>query len=489
LTIEAYLEGAGTTSAILKMVAATMGWGRLQGTFTDWSAHWTPNDPIFEAMAAGAPGPIRLRELPLRPAVSPIPRRVKAGARWTETNRSAVVAQPMIQFKALDQPVVIPTLVSLDAHVAIATYVALETIKLEGEEVIEQEVTLRLEGQLDGTLRGTLIERRLPAGETIITDVTDRIRIQTSGLRIDREGESAFLQGGSDDTAAELVISDGRRAIHLKARSEGLWGNAILVAHAAEDDSSDPAVALTYDPALALGNTPSSPEATYQETLTLSQLIAGASALVTGRDFTFTIPEGESNWLYFDHVGWTIFDVTQWDRNVFDAPFSDEEDPELIFADFPPKGVYDYVDFNQAIFPQEIFRAFRFDQPGSNYNEAFFNDDPEQVEILLGWQEGQRATIRIDVPLESNRDHQRLAFLPEMLRKIKAAGIKVILVPRFLEHQSLGDSLPRVRLHRGELQPLGESMRLRVGLTELQTLNDGVVGIFDQDHWNTANFG
>lgn len=483
LTIEAFLEGAGTAPAILKMVAATMGWGSLQGSFTDWSIDWTPTNPVFAARAEGAPGPIRLREHPLQTATTPLPQRVKTGARWTETSNSAFVVQPTIQFKALDQPVVIPTLVNLDTRVAIATLVALETIKQEGDEVIVQDVTLRLEGQPDGTLRGTLFERELSEGAVTVTDVTDHIRIRTSGLRVDRPGEAAFLRSGADDQAANLVISDGRRAIHLTARSEGVWGNAVQVAHI--DGIS---VELTYDPALAMGNTPSPPDQTHHETLTLDQLVAGQSALVTARDFTFTIPEGESHWLYFDHVGWSIFDITQWDCTVFNAPPVDEEDLDALFQAYPAKGIYDYTDFNATVFPQEFLRAFRFNQPDSRYNEAFFNEAPEQVEILLGWQEGQWATIRIDVPLESERDHQRLAFLPEMLRKVKAAGVKVILVPRFREQQPLGERFPVVRLRRTERQPLGDSLRLRIGQHEFQSLGDRIIGRFDRDHWNAANF-
>jgi hypothetical protein len=227
---------------------------------------------------------------------------------------------------------------------------------------------------------------------------------------------------------------------------------------------------------------------THNETLTLNQLLQGDSNLVTARDFTFTIPEGESHWLYFDHMSWSIFDVTQWDHTVFDTPPVDAEDLEVLFEAFPAKGIYGYTDFNTAVFPREFLRAFRFDQSGSVYNEAFFNETPDQVEVLLGWQEGQRATIRIDVPLETQRDRDRLGFLPEMIRKVKAAGIKVILVPRFREQQPLDDRLPSVRLRHGETQPLDDALRLRVGLRDAQSLDVRHIGIFDRDHWNEAHF-
>jgi hypothetical protein len=483
LTVEAFLEGAGTAPALLKMVAATMGWGPLQGSVADWSANWTPANPVFTARAEGAPGPIRLREFPLRPATTPLPQRVKSGARWTETSSSVFVVQPIVQFKALDQPVVIPTLVNLDARVAIATLVALETVKQVDGEVIEQEVTLRLQGQPDGALRGVLVERALPAGAVIETDIRDRIRIRSGGLRVDRPGEAAFLRNGADDQTASLAISDGRRAIHLTARSEGVWGNAVQVAYV--DGVS---VELTYDPALAVDDPPSPPDQVHREVLTLDQLLSGASTLVTARDFTFTIPEGESHWLYFDHVGWSVFDATQWDRTVFDDPPAGEGNLDTLFQAYPAKGVYDFTDFNATTFPQEFLRAFRFNQASSRYNEAFFNDAPEQVEVLLGWQEGQRATIRVDVPLESARDHQRLAFLPEMLRKVKAAGVKIILVPRFGEQQALGERFPVVGLRQPETQPLAEFLRLRIGQHEVQSLGDRIIGRFDRDHWNAANF-
>jgi hypothetical protein len=229
LTVEAFLEGAGTAPAILKMTAATMGWGRLRGTFADWSAAWTPTDPVFEALAEGASAPIRLRELPLRLATTPIPHRVKAGGGWLETSTSRVVAEPSIQFRALDQPIVIPTLINLDSHVAIATLVVMETIKIVAGETVTQDVQLRIQAQADGSLRGMLFERRLPSGAVVETDVTDRIRVSTSGLRIDQPEAAASLSGGTDDRPATLVISNGQRAIRLTARGEGIWANGVRV--------------------------------------------------------------------------------------------------------------------------------------------------------------------------------------------------------------------------------------------------------------------
>ena len=470
LTVEAFLEGAGTAPAILKMVAATMGWGSLEGTFTDWSADWAPTDPVFNATAESAPGPIRLRELPLRPVTTSIPHRVKTGARWLETNDSSFVVQPSIQYKALDMPVVMPTLISLAAQVVIKALVALETIKIEDDNVVEQDVTLRIEERLDGRLHGTLIERRLrengvPTAGISETDVTDHIRVQTSGLRVDREGAVGFLHGGSEARAAALVISDGRRAIRLTARGEGIWGNAIQVAHAAPDQ-----VSLRYDPALAVDELPSEEKDVYTEVLALDELLAGDSRLITARDFSFTIPGGESRWLYFDHMGWAMFDINQWDRTVFDEPPAGDEDLEELITNYPAKGIYDYGDFNATVFPQEFLRAFRFNQAGSVYDEAFFNETPEQVEVLLGWQEGQRATIRIDVPLATYRDRVRFPFLPEMIRKVKAAGIKVILAARFVETQPLGELPPSLHLRSSDTQPLSEhlpTLHLRTPETQL----------------------
>jgi hypothetical protein len=486
LTAEAFLDGVGTAPAILKMVAATMGWGRLRGTFADWSVAWTPREPVFQALAEGAPAPIRLRELPLLPATTPIAQRVKAGAQWIETAGSSFVVQPTIQIKALDLPVLIPTVVSLDAQVAIATLVALETVKHEDGELVEQDVTLRIEGQADGTLRGTLTEHRLPSGGVTETDVSDRIRVRTSGLRVDRPGASEFLRGGTDDRTAGLVVSDGRRAIRLTARTEGIWANAVRVAHA--DGAS---LELRYDPALAVGGPPSPEAAVYVETPTLDDLLAGQSRLVTAQDFTFTIPERQSHWLYFDHAGAAVFDATQWDLTVFDEPPADEEDPDLLFQQYPAKGIYDYAAFDGTVFPQEFLRAFRFDQPGSVFDQASYNETPEQVEILLGWQEGQRATIRLEVPLAGPADRQRLAFLPEMVRKVKPAGIKVILAQRLLDAQPLAERPPHLRLAMGEAQPLADALHLQLGLSLGEArppLGELVIGVLDVSHWNASHF-
>jgi hypothetical protein len=485
LTVEAFLEGAGTAPAILKMTAATMGWGRLRGTFVDWSASWTRSDPVFEAVAEGAPAPIRLRELPLRLATTSIPHRVKAGGRWLETNTSTVVAEPSIQFRALDQPIVIPTLVNLDAHVAVAALVVMETIKIVAGETVTQEVELRIQAQPDGSLRGTLFERPLPSGAVVETDITDRIRVSTSGLRIDRPEASAFLSGGSDERPATLVISNGQRAIRLAARGEGIWANGVRVSR-----GSTALIELRYDPALAIGGAPSPEANVFVESLSLDDVLAGRSRLVEARDISFTIPDGRSQWLYFDHVGWAVFDTTQWDRAVFDDPPPTPEDPGAILSDYPAKGIYDYTLFAQTVFPQEFLRAFRFDGPGSTYDNAFFNDTPEQVEVLLGWLEGQRATIRLDVPLASVADRQRLAFLPDMVRRVKAAGIKVVLVPRFPEAQSLGERGPSIGVRLPEAQPLGENEARAGGVRvrETQQLGSRVIGLFDNAEWNAAHF-
>jgi hypothetical protein len=485
LTVEAFLEGAGTAPAILKMTAATMGWGRLRGTFADWSAAWTPANPVFEAEAEGAPAPIRLLELPLRLATTPIPHRVKAGGRWLETNTSSVVAEPSIHFRALDQPIVIPTLVNLDSHVAIAALVVMETVRIVAGETVTQDVELRIQAQADGSLRGTLFERPLPSGAVVETDVTDRIRISTSGLRIDQPAAAAFLSGGADDRPATLVISNGQRAIRLTARGEGIWANGVRVSR-----GTTALIELRYDPALAIGGV-ASPEANvYVESLSLDDLLAGRSRLVEGHDISFTIPDGQSQWLYFDHVGWAVFDSTQWDRAVFDDPPPTPEDSGAILSDYPAKGIYDYTLFSQTVFPQEFLRAFRFDGPGSTYDNAFFNDTPEQVEVLLGWLEGQRATIRLDVPLASVADRQRLAFLPDMVRRVKAAGIKVVLVPRFPETQSLGERGPSIGVRVPEAQPLGENEARAGGVRvrETQQLGSRVIGLFDNTEWNAAHF-
>jgi hypothetical protein len=201
---------------------------------------------------------------------------------------------------------------------------------------------------------------------------------------------------------------------------------------------------LRFDPPLAVGAPPS--PTVYVETMTLDDLLAGNSRLVTAEDFTFRIPEGQSNWLYFDHAAPAMFDLTQWDLTAFDAP--DEGgggNLDAAFADFPAKGAYDYAGFDRGIFPQEFLRAFRFDQPTSRFDEAAYNETPEQVEVLVGWQEGQRSTIRVDVPLAAEADRARVARVPEMIRQVKPAGVKVILGQRLSDTQSLGESAPRRR--------------------------------------------
>lgn len=490
LTVEAFLDGVGTAPAILKLVAATMGWGRLQGTIADWTDGWTPTDPVFEALAEGAPAPIRLRELPLRPATTPTPQRVKAGAQWIETAASSFIARPSFRIKALDQGVLLPTLVNLDSRVAIAALVAMETLKLVEGDLVPQEVSLYVERGEDGTLRGTLTERRLPSGAVVETDVSDRLRVRASALRVDRPGSAAFLSGGTDDRAADLVVSDGRRAIRLTARAEGIAGNAIRVAHAAAD-----AVELRFEPALALGvgdsaaDTVPNPNVVTVETLSLDDLVAGQSRLVGAGDFSFTIPEGQSRWLYFDHAGWASFDASTWDSVVFDDPPAGEDDPDALFDDYPAKGPYDFVSFDQAVFPQEFLQAFRFDHPGSIFDQASYNDTPEQVEILLGWQEGQRATIRLDVPVATATERQRLASLPDMIRRVKPAGIKVVLAQQLEDTQPLGDGPPSAHPSLQDALPLLDRARLRVGFSESQPVpNEVVIGVLNNSHWNTSHF-
>jgi len=487
LTVEAFLDGVGTAPAILKMVAATMGWGRLQGTIADWTGTWTPTDPVFEALAEGAPAPIRLRELPLRPATTPTPQRVKAGAQWIETSGSSFIDRPSLRIKALDQGILLPTLVNLDSRVAIAALVAMETLKLVDGDLVPQEVSLYVERGDDGALHGTLTERRLPGGGVVEIDVSDRLRVRASALRVDRPGAAAYLSGGTDDRAADLVISDGRRAIRLTARAEGIAGNAIRVAHDAAN-----AAELRFEPALAVDGVPDTvpgPVAVTVETLSLDDLVAGQSRLVSASDFTFTIPEGQSRWLYFDHAGWATFDAAPWDSTVFDDPQVSEDDPDALFDDYPAKGPYDFVSFDQAVFPQEFLQAFRFDHPGSIFDQAAYNDTPEQVEILLGWQEGQRATILLDVPVTTLAEQQRLALLPDMIRRVKPAGIKVVLAQQLEDAQPLGDGPPSAHPFLHDALPLLDTIRLRLGLSESRSVpNEVVIGVLNNSHWNSSHF-
>jgi hypothetical protein len=484
LTTAVFLDGVGTAPAVLKMAAATMGWGQLLGTIADWSAEWSPQDPVFRALAEGAPGAIRLRELPLQAATTPTAQRVKSGARWTETGGSSFIVQPTIQITALDLPVFTPTIVSLDTQAAIEALVTLDTIKLEGEALIRQEVTLKIRGEPDGTLSGELLERRLPSGEVTVTDISDRIRVRSPGLRVDAPGPGAVLSGGADGRPATLVVSDGHRAVRLSARADGIWGNAIRVGHA-----SGSTLELRFDPNLAIGQE-TSEEAGYLETATLDELLEGASRLVTAEDFTFTIPEGPSRWLYFDHAGPAAFDTTQWDLTVFDAP-EESDNLDNVFAIFPAKGTYDYASFEQSIFPQEFLRAFRWDQAASRFDEAAYNETSEQVEVLLGWQEGQRATIRLDVPLQTASERARLAVLPEMLRQVKPAGVKVILGQPLQDLQPLGEVQPRVHPLMSEQIDPGEAVRLRLAVKRTESpppIADHIIGTMNSSFWNLAQF-
>jgi hypothetical protein len=485
LTVEAFLEGAGTAPALLKMAAATMGWGPLRGTFADWSKGWQ-EDMVVEAWAEGAPAPLRLRELPLRAATTPIPHRVGVGERWIETNRGIFAVEPSVQFKPLDQPVVMPTLVNLDTGVAIAAFVVLEPVKLVDGALVRQDVMLRVQ-QSDGKLRGTLIERRLPAGGITQTDVTGLIRARTAGLQLDKPGAKGFLLGGADDSAASLAVTDGQKVLLLSARTEGFWGNAIQVMAAAGSGATQ--VALRYNPAWVVdGVSTNGMPPTYEEIFDLEELLAGPSRLVTARDLTFPVPRGESRWFYFDHLGWGVFDVSRWDQVVFDAPPEAVTDPEERLAGYPARAYFDYTDFDAALFPPDIVRAYRFDAADALFDTALFSGTPEQVEVLLGWQEAQPATVRLDVPLTGERDYQRFAFLPEMLRKVKAAGVKVILASRFLEGQPLGETQPRVRLRNREAQLLGDATSLRIGLGESQGMGERLICVFDGSHWDSALF-
>lgn len=464
LTVEALLEGAGTAPAILKMVAATMGWGPLVGTFTEWSARWTPEEPVFEAQAMGAPGPIVLREMPLATATTPVSHMVKSGSRWVESNDSPLVVEPQVRLRALDRPVLNPTLVNLDVEVAITTLVTLE-----------RGMTLHLEGQRDGTLRGKL------GGSPNTRDVSNRIRVEASGLRLDQEGATAYLRGGSATSAATLTLSNGQRALHLIARGEGAWAHGIQVASMADNSE---AVALSYDPALAVGGTPRPPAGIYPKTLTLDQLLAGESRLVTARTLTFTIPEGTSHWLYFDHQGEGIFNQSIWNHTGFAAAAPEGTAP-------PARAPWDYATFDAAVYSPEAPRVFRFDQPDhSLYDEAVFSEFPEQVEIHLTWQRGQRATLLIDVPVANAREGQRLALLPQQLRKVKAAGVKILLSrPRIREGQPLGEKPPVVWARLREHQGLGEAARLRERGGEAQPLGERVAGVYDNSHADHTHFG
>src|SRR5262249_41560008 len=158
LTVEAFLEGSGTAPALLQILVATMGWGELQGSFADWSAQWTQANPVFTANAVGAAQPIKLREFPLTRAITPVIQQAKGGARWTVQNASAFVVSPVVQLRALDLPVLIPTLVNLDTKVSIAVVVAMDTMQLVDGVPTRFDVSISIAGQQDGTLQATLSE-------------------------------------------------------------------------------------------------------------------------------------------------------------------------------------------------------------------------------------------------------------------------------------------------------------------------------------------
>jgi hypothetical protein len=485
LTTQVFLDGVGTAPAILKMTAAALGWGRLIGTIADWSAMWSADEPLFQAHAEGTSAPITLRELPLRAATSPAPHRVKSGARWIETGGSSFIVDPTIEIAALDLPVLVPTIVNLDTQVAIATLVALDTFEVEQGELIRKDVSMRVQGHANGALTATLLERRLPQGDITETDVSDRIRVRSPGLRIDRAGSAALLSGGADGRVASLVVSDGHRAARLAARSDGIWGNAVRVAHA-----SVLTLELRFDPAVALGGL-ATDATTYIETMTLDELLAGQSRLVTGEDFTFRIPEGKSRWLFFDHAGPAMFDTTQWDLTVFDDPTQNGGDVDEAFGALPAKGVYDYTSFDGTSFPQEFLRAFRFDQETSRFDDALYNETPEQVEVQLGWNEGQRATIRLDVPVQTPAEGARLAALPDMIRRVKPAGVKVILGQPLHDQQPLAELEPRVRPLMSEQVTLGESVRLELSVRLSEgppPHGESIIGTMNSSEWDQSRF-
>jgi hypothetical protein len=494
LTVEAFLEGSGTAPALLKILVATMGWGELLGSFEDWSAQWTRDNPVFIASAAGAAQPIRLREFPLKRAVTPVIQQVKAGARWTVQNDSAFVVAPVVQLTALDLPVLIPTLVNLDTLVSIAVAVAMETTRLVDGVPTRFEVGIGIEGQPDGTLRATLTET--PTGTQAVQsrDVTDRLIVTASALRVDRAGADAFLIGGAEGAAAQLVVSDGRRAVSLTARGDGIWGNGVQVAFgSAEPDpqgGTRTRLRLRYDPGVAVGEPAADPSQLYEEDLTLADLVAAKSRLVSAADFTLGIPRGTSRWQYLDHFSAAIFDVVTWDSAAFDAPDTTTNDLETLLATYPIKGSYDFAHFDAALYPQEVVGAFRYDSPASKYDAAFFSETGNQVEIRMGWREAQACTIELDFPVSSPLDFARVAPLPQMLGTVKGAGIKLVLTPQsaVLEHQPLDDPMPVVMPHGVEAATPGEVIRAGVRMSEQPVLGERILGHFDRERWNEVQY-
>jgi hypothetical protein len=494
LTVEAFLEGSGTAPALLKILVATMGWGELRGSFADWSAQWTPANPVFTANADGAAQPIQLREFPLERAVTPVIQQVKAGARWIVQSDSAFVVSPVVELRALDLPVLIPTLVNLDTKVSIAVAVAMETTQLVDGMPTKFDVSISIEGQPDGTIRATLIES--PSGTQAVQsrDVTDRLLVTANALRVDQPGAAAFFAGGADGAAAQLVLSDGRRAVSLTAIGDGIWGNGVQVAFGSVEP--DPhggtrvRLRLRYDPGASVGEPAADPGQLYEENLTLAELVAGNSRLVSAADFTLGIPRGTSHWQYLDHFSAAIFDLATWDSAAFDEPDTTTDDLETLLETYPTKGSYDFAHFDAAVYPQEVIGAFRFDSPPSKYDAAFFSETGNQVEVSMSWREAQPCTIELDFPVSSPLDFARLGPLPQMLGTVKAAGIKLVLTPlsAVAEHQPLGDSTPVVMPHGVEAATPGEVSRAGVRMPEQQQLGERILGHFDRERWNEVQY-
>jgi hypothetical protein len=93
--------------------------------------------------------------------------------------------------------------------------------------------------------------------------------------------------------------------------------------------------------------------------------------------------------------------------------------------------------------------------------------------------------------LQTPTERARLAVLPEMLRQVKPAGVKVILGQPLQDLQPLGEVQPRVHPLMAEQVVVGEAVRLRTTVRRTESppqITDHIIGTMNSSFWNQAQF-
>ena len=405
LFVRAYLQGAGTPTALLTMAAAQLNLSLNRGVERQETV-WL--QPVH--VRGQLPTYIRLEENPLY-RVERQPVLAKTGTRWTVDNPGMLhdgLLRPEIAIEALVDEVRGPSLVLEDIGIA----------WLSPGIVLQRGDRLVLATAADRSFIATL------HNQYGAHDVTEFIEVIGSMPDESQLALGVSLSGGDDTRPASALLRarDGVQVVRFCARTSGNWGNGLTLGvtgsrpHEKLRVSHDPVLAATGLPGTA-GTRITEWELDMPGGLlpgSLETLTAGRF-LMEAEDATLFLPVGRSRWIYFDHLAVQQSDVAD--------------------LEFLARLILDYTRFGKSAYHDvDNFDVFRFDRDDALFGDANYTTEEEQVRITISWREPRPTSIRLEVPPSLVEDSnpqitsRRYELLAEGVKRIKPAGVSASIV-------------------------------------------------------------